>query len=111
MTSSCDIAIYGSSLALGAFKRFGSLSLFSLLLENMIDSGIYTCRMPSTWCQVYPIQKKELKRHYFFCSRQNYADVEIKNPQSTQQKLSKGNSVMLFLFHSQITKFINTKTA
>lgn len=53
----------------------------------------------------------KLKRHYFFCSSQNYTDVEIKNPQSTQQKLFKGNLVMLLLFHSQITRFINTKTA
>lgn len=53
----------------------------------------------------------KLKRHYFFCSSQNYTDVEIKNPQSTQQKLFKENLVILFLFHSQITRFISTKTA
>lgn len=74
MTSSCDIGIYAGSHTLSAFRDL-TLSLF---LENMMDSVLYTCRMPLTWCQVYPIQKKKkLKGHLFFCSSQNYADIEI----------------------------------
>lgn len=104
MTPSYDIAIYGGLHALNAFKDLALFLFFSLLLENMIDSVLYTCRMSSTWCQVYPIQNKKFKGHFFFCDSQNYADVEIKNPKTTRQKLFKGNILMLFsLFHSQIT--------
>lgn len=76
MTSSCDTGINGSSHTLNAFK---DLTLF-LFLENMIDSVLYTCRMPLTWCQIYPIQKKnnnKLKGRIFSCGSQNYADIEI----------------------------------
>lgn len=50
-----------------------------------------------------PFRKKKLKGHFFFCCRQNYADVEIKTSKTKCQRLFKGNLLMLFsLFHSQI---------
>ena len=52
-----------------------------------------------------PFRKKQSsKGHFFLRSSQNYADVEIKNPETTCQKLLGENLLALFsLSHSQIT--------
>lgn len=53
-----------------------------------------------------PHSEKKFKRTFLFlkCGSQNYADVEVRNPKTTHQKLFKENlRTLIFLFHSQIT--------
>ena len=82
MTSSCDIATYGSSLALGAFKDLALFLFFHDSWKIWLIQFYTHAECHQHGARYTPFRKKQkLKRHYFFCSSQNYADVEIKNPQ------------------------------